>query len=27
LGYGDTFSPMAKMAFIRLFLAMTALQQ
>jgi len=27
LDYGDTFSPMAKMAFVRLFIAMTALQQ
>ena len=27
LDYGDTFSPVAKMAFVRLFIAMTALQQ
>ena len=27
LDYGDTFSPVAKMAFFRLFIAMTALQQ
>ena len=27
LDYGDTFSPMAKMAFVRLFIAMAALQR
>ena len=27
LDYGDTFSPVAKMAFVRLFVAMATLQQ
>jgi len=27
LDYGDTFSPVAKMAFVRLFIAMATLQQ